>query len=278
MRERRADTATSCSVWSCLVCVFLCAQIQPQQTQPIQAQIEQKAHNTMSATSAADTDVSEEAMASIMQKVQVAGAGGGLIRRTASVPALAKRSSTADMGLTPEQAAIIERMRAAQDSCGGFLDSSKKTMESSSQVLWEHFKKIPQEKLQSHIILRFNSYDTDGSGSLDRTEMREAMAEMGRRPSETELDDMIKIADTDGDGTVTLEEFSLYIFAQIGVADNKKSKELRKADITKKLFGRSPSAPEAFERATSSESQKSKEDEVPFGRVKSSTSNAAAGK
>jgi hypothetical protein len=46
-------------------------------------------------------------------------------------------------------------------------------MESSSAALWAHFKKIPQEKLQAHIILRFNSYDTDGSGSLDRPEMRE---------------------------------------------------------------------------------------------------------
>lgn len=68
-------------------------------------------------------------------------------------------------------------------------------MEATSSVLWEHFKTIPQEKLQSHIILRFNSYDTDHSGSLDRTEMREAMAEMGRRPSETELDDLMRIAD-----------------------------------------------------------------------------------
>lgn len=72
---------------------------------------------------------------------------------------------------------------------------TRRTMEATSAVLWDHFKKIPQDKLQAHIILRFNSYDTDHSGSLDRTEMREAMAEMGRRPSETELDDLMAIAD-----------------------------------------------------------------------------------
>lgn len=81
-----------------------------------------------------------------------------------------------------------------------------RTMEATSSVLWEHFKKIPQEKLQSHIILRFNSYDTDHSGSLDRTEMREAMAEMGRRPSETELDDLMKIADQVGSSLVFLSD------------------------------------------------------------------------
>jgi hypothetical protein len=229
-----------------------------------------------------------------MQKVE----GMGMVRRTSSVPGLARRSTAAEMGLTPEQAAIIERMRAAQDSCGGWLDTSKKyastnrmhescflckrfaqlsslslhvlfplpltvassftrrTMEATSAVLWEHFKKIPQDKLQAHIILRFNGYDTDHSGSLDRTEMREAMAEMGRRPSETELDDLMAIADKDGDGTINLDEFSLYIFQQIGVKDSKKSKEIRKAETVKK-FGRSPSAPAEFERLPSTDSASS---------------------
>ena len=167
----------------------------------------------MSTVSAADTAVPDADVQNIVKKME---ALGGMVRRTSSVPALATRKSTVDMGLTPEQSAIIERMRAAQDSCGGFLDSSKKTMEQSSSVLWEHFKTISQDKLQSHIILRFNSYDTDGSGSLNRPEMREAMAEMGRRPSDPELDELMQNADQDGDGTINLEEFSLYIFQQIG--------------------------------------------------------------
>jgi len=208
----------------------------------------------MSVASNASTEaaVSDGALKEIMQKVE----GMGMVRRTSSVPGLARRSTAAEMGLTPEQAAIIERMRAAQDSCGGWLDTSKKTMEATSAVLWEHFKKIPQDKLQAHIILRFNGYDTDHSGSLDRTEMREAMAEMGRRPSETELDDLMAIADKDGDGTINLDEFSLYIFQQIGVKDSKKSKEIRKAETVKK-FGRSPSAPAEFERLPSTDSASS---------------------
>jgi len=208
----------------------------------------------MSVASNASTEaaVSENAVKEIMQKVE----GMGMVRRTSSVPGLARRSTTAEMGLSPEQAAIIDRMRAAQDTMGGWLDTSKKTMEATSSVLWEHFKTIPQEKLQSHIILRFNSYDTDHSGSLDRAEMREAMAEMGRRPSETELDDLMRIADQDGDGTINLEEFSLYIFQQIGVKDSKKSKEIRKAESIKK-FGRSPSAPSEFERVRSTDSTSS---------------------
>jgi len=177
-------------------------------------------------------------------------------------------------GLSPEQAAIIERMRAAQVNLGGFLDSSKKTMESSSAALWGHFKQIPQEKLQSHIILRFNSYDVDNSGTLDRAEMREAMAEMGRRPSEEELDELMAKVDLDGDGTINLEEFSLHIFEQIGVKDNKKAMELRKAEDTKKKFKRMPSAPADFERVKSNESADGKPKEQvkasDFDRVGSS--------
>ena len=170
----------------------------------------------MSTASNAST-VPDADVANIMNKLQSAKVcDTGMVRRTSSVPTLATRKSTAELGLTPEQAAIIERMRAAQNSCGNFLDQSKKTLEATSSVLWDHFKTIPQDKLQAHIILRFTAYDTDGSGSLDRPEMREAMAEMGRRPSESELDDLMKYADTDGDGTINLEEFSMYIFKQIG--------------------------------------------------------------
>jgi hypothetical protein len=65
---------------------------------------------------------SDSAVQQIMSKVE----GMGMVRRTSSVPGLARRSTTAEMGLSPEQAAIIERMRAAQDNCGSWLDTSKK--------------------------------------------------------------------------------------------------------------------------------------------------------
>jgi len=94
------------------------------------------------------------------------------------------------------------------------------------------------------------------------------MAEMGRRPSEHELDELMKVVDVDGDGTINLEEFSLYIFQQVGVKDTKKSKELRKAESTKKMFGRSPSAPEPFERVNSSSSTTSNTiEKTPSGGV-----------
>ena len=185
-------------------------------SEQIPPQTEARQDDAMSTASNAST-VPDADVANIMNKLQSAKVcDTGVVRRTSSVPTLATRKSTAELGLTPEQAAIIERMRAAQNSCGNFLDQSKKTLEATSSVLWDHFKTIPQDKLQAHIILRFNAYDTDGSGSLDRPEMREAMAEMGRRPSESELDDLMKYADTDGDGTINLEEFSMYIFKQIG--------------------------------------------------------------
>ena len=210
------------------------------------------------ASGASSDKVDDAAMANLLNKVENMGAG--MVRRTTSAPGV---QSTSSMGLSPEQAAIIENMRKMQSGLGGFLDSSKKTMEASSSALWDHFKKIPHEKLQAHVILRFNAYDTDGSGSLDRDEMREAMAEMGRRPSETELDELMKVVDVDGDGTINLDEFSMYIFKQIGVKDTPKSKELRKAENTKKVFQRSPSAPSEFNRVKSSDSQKS------VGHVKS---------
>ena len=94
--------------------------------------------STASATSSADTavparanstgGVTDAAMAEILKKVDKAHKEDTsiMVRRTTSAPGLARRMTSEEMGLTPEQAAIIERMRASQDSLGGFLDSSKK--------------------------------------------------------------------------------------------------------------------------------------------------------
>ena len=46
---------------------------------------------------------SDNAVKQIIEKVE----GMGMVRRTSSVPGLARRSTTAEMGLSPEQAAII---------------------------------------------------------------------------------------------------------------------------------------------------------------------------
>lgn len=55
------------------------------------------------------------------------------------------------------------------------------------------------------IIALFDKLDKDGDGQLDREELQEGLAAMGA--SEETVNDMIKEADTDGDGKISKNEF-----------------------------------------------------------------------
>lgn len=55
----------------------------------------------------------------------------------------------------------------------------------------------------------FRSVDVDASGSLDLAELRILMANLGEEVVDTELEEMIHAADSDGNGTIDLDEFLL---------------------------------------------------------------------
>ena len=55
---------------------------------------------------------------------------------------------------------------------------------------------------------QFAALDADGSGAIDRTELRALLARAtGAAPSEAELAAMMRAADADGDGTIDYDEF-----------------------------------------------------------------------
>mgnify|MGYP003571903292 CR=1 FL=1 len=53
----------------------------------------------------------------------------------------------------------------------------------------------------------FRSFDTDGSGEIEKADLRKVFAEMGQTFSDEELERMIQLGDADGDGTLNYEEF-----------------------------------------------------------------------
>lgn len=52
----------------------------------------------------------------------------------------------------------------------------------------------------------FKVFDTDGSGSISRDELKRLMTQLGQNLSEAELDAMMDEVDTDGDGEISFEE------------------------------------------------------------------------
>ena len=85
------------------------------------------------------------------------------------------------------------------------IQHSQTTRKALGGSLQDHFKFLlvlgPTE-LDKEIKSRFDAWDSDKSGSLGREEMRSAMEEMGKKPTEQELDAFLKEVDLDGNGTI----------------------------------------------------------------------------
>ena len=53
----------------------------------------------------------------------------------------------------------------------------------------------------------FNEIDVDESGSVTLAELKIAMHRVGWKPSEEQLENLMKVADSNGDGEIDFEEF-----------------------------------------------------------------------
>ena len=57
------------------------------------------------------------------------------------------------------------------------------------------------------LYLYFRAFDTDGDGKVSKEEFRLCMLNFGERFSEEEIEEMIKQADADDDGSIDFNEF-----------------------------------------------------------------------
>lgn len=53
----------------------------------------------------------------------------------------------------------------------------------------------------------FDSFDKDGNGSIDKDEIAKVCEELGVDASGSEIADLLKEADENGDGKISFEEF-----------------------------------------------------------------------
>ena len=60
---------------------------------------------------------------------------------------------------------------------------------------------------REEILKMFREYDTDGSGTIAPSEIKQVMASYGQQMTDEQVQDLISEADTDGDGKISIEEF-----------------------------------------------------------------------
>jgi len=70
-------------------------------------------------------------------------------------------------------------------------------------ILMASSKSSPDEEM----LAAFKVFDEDGSGTITLDELRKVMKKLGERVTEEQLKDMIKAADSNGDGLIDYNEF-----------------------------------------------------------------------
>ena len=87
------------------------------------------------------------------------------------------------------------------------VDSDK-----SGSIEFEEFLNLMSRKMQDtdteeEIREAFKVFDKDNNGFISAAELRHVMTNLGEKLTESEVDEMIREADVDGDGQINYEEF-----------------------------------------------------------------------
>jgi len=72
----------------------------------------------------------------------------------------------------------------------------------------------PKDHKEANMSRCFREFDKDGSGSIDRSELKNAMREYNSEMSEGEIDRLLQIVDKDVSGSINYEEFIAQVFGK----------------------------------------------------------------
>lgn len=68
-------------------------------------------------------------------------------------------------------------------------------------------RKLKDSDREEELRNAFNVFDTDGNGYITRDELGSVMGNLGEKLTSDELKEMMREADTDGDGKIDYKEF-----------------------------------------------------------------------
>jgi len=70
---------------------------------------------------------------------------------------------------------------------------------------WEEYKLTRQERVR--LTRNFALWDKDGSGTLDASEIVPLLKSLGKAPTRSALERIMKFMDVDGNGDISVDEF-----------------------------------------------------------------------
>jgi Ca2+-binding EF-hand superfamily protein len=103
------------------------------------------------------------------------------------------------LGQNPTEAELVEMISSVDDNGDHEIDFGEFLILMKSRI----GERDPEKELRD----AFAVFDTDGSGSIDRKELKRLMKKLGQALTEGELDAMMDEVDANGDGEISFEEF-----------------------------------------------------------------------
>ncbi|KAL7603364.1 hypothetical protein Lser_V15G18589 [Lactuca serriola] len=106
------------------------------------------------------------------------------------------------LGLKPTGEQIHKLFKNMDSDGSGTVEFNELVSAMSSQMMSEDILINQHELMQI-----FQSFDRDGSGFITPAELAKSMTKMGQPLTYRELSEMVRNADTDGDGVISFKEF-----------------------------------------------------------------------
>lgn len=78
-------------------------------------------------------------------------------------------------------------------------------------------RKMKDTDSEEEIREAFKVFDRDGNGYISAAELRHVMTSIGEKLTDEEVDEMIREADADGDGTIDYNEFVQMLVCWIAI-------------------------------------------------------------
>ncbi|RNJ55599.1 hypothetical protein D7B24_008384 [Verticillium nonalfalfae] len=126
--------------------------------------------------------------------------GTGMPSHTSDISPSELQIAMKSLGLKPSLEEVKEMIKEIDTDGDGRID-------------FDEFLEImaaparPVGSTENELVAAFEVFDKDGSGSVSSSELRSVLISLGQKHTDDEIDEMVKHADLDGNGSIDYHEF-----------------------------------------------------------------------
>lgn len=110
------------------------------------------------------------------------------------------------LGQTPLELELTDMINEVDMDNDGLIDFP--------EFLTMMARKMKDTDLEAEIAEAFKVFDRNGDGKISAAELRHVLTLIGEKLSDADVDQMIKEADTNNDGEIDIQEFTMLLAAK----------------------------------------------------------------